>query len=185
MIIRLRDCPAQPWKNGLGSTRELAVQPSNAGNDDFLWRVSIAEVDSAAPFSSFPGIDRQIVLLDGAGFRMTLDDERVHALVVPFEPFAFPGEAKVSVNLVGGATRDFNLMLRRARADGGILVWGDAETRIPEPSIALVYCARGSIDTVDGRLHEGDAWRPDGSLHPAALELHQGAVALGVRIDAD
>jgi environmental stress-induced protein Ves len=184
MIIRLQDRPSQPWKNGMGSTRELAVQRSSAGSDDFLWRVSIAEVDSAAPFSSFPGIERQIVLLDGNGFRMTLDDGHVHALVTPFEPFAFPGEAKVSVDLIGGSTRDFNLMLRRAQASGDILVWRGAETRIPEPSIALVYCARGRIDTVDGRLQEGDAWRPDDPLHPAALELHQGAVALAVRIDA-
>ncbi len=185
MIIRLQDCPAQPWKNGLGSTRELAVHPSGAGGDDFLWRVSIAEVDSAAPFSSFPGIDRQIVLLDGAGFRMTLDDDRAHALVTPFEPFGFPGEAKVSVSLAGSPTRDFNLMLRRARARGEILVWRDAEMRIPEPSIALVYCARGRMDTVDGCMNEGDAWRPDALLHPAApLKLYQGTVALAVRIDA-
>ena len=52
MIIRLADCPSQPWKNGLGRTRELAVQPSVASMDDFLWRVSVAEVDSAAPFSA-------------------------------------------------------------------------------------------------------------------------------------
>ncbi|NMW25795.1 HutD family protein, partial [Rhodanobacter denitrificans] len=89
MIIRLADCPSQPWKNGLGRTREIAVQPSAAGGDGFLWRVSVAEVDSAAPFSAFAGIDRQIVLLDGAGFTMTLDDGRVHALTTPFVPFAF------------------------------------------------------------------------------------------------
>ncbi len=118
MIIRLADCPSQPWKNGLGRTREIAVQPSNAGMDDFLWRISIAEVDSAAPFSSFPGIDRQIALLDGNGFTMTLDDDRVHPLTTPFVPFGFAGESKVSVTLTDGPTRDFNLMVRRAQASG-------------------------------------------------------------------
>jgi environmental stress-induced protein Ves len=156
-IIRLHDCPPRPWKNGLGRTREIAVQPSADDSEDFLWRVSIAEVDSAAPFSRFPGIDRQIVLLDGDGFTMTLDDERTHALTTPFAPFAFPGEAKVEVALAGGPTRDFNLMLCRARV-------------------------RGAIDSPDGTLQAGDAWRPP--LDAAAPVLHPGALALAVRIKA-
>ncbi len=158
MIIRLSDCPSQPWKNGLGSTREIAVQPSNAGMDDFLWRVSIAEVDSAAPFSSFPGIDRQIALLDGAGFTMTLDDGQVHALTTPFAPFAFAGESKVAVTLTDGPTRDFNLMVRRAQARGRMLVWRTPGIHPLDPGTVLVHAARGDIDTPDGTLHAGDTW---------------------------
>lgn len=181
MIIRLADCPSQPWKNGLGRTREIAVQPSAAASDDFLWRVSVAEVDSAAPFSSFPGIDRQIVLLDGAGFTMTLDDGRVHALTTPFAPFAFPGEARVDVALAGGPTRDFNLMLRRARARGAIDVWRDAGLHVTDTATMLVYCARGTIDSTDGMLHPGDAWRPSSAA--ATLDLQPGALALVVRVE--
>ncbi len=59
-ILRVANCPAVPWKNGLGRTRELAIQPPGAGMDDFLWRVSVAEVETAAPFSAFPGVDRVI-----------------------------------------------------------------------------------------------------------------------------
>lgn len=182
MIIRLADCPSQPWKNGLGRTREMAVQPSAAGSDDFLWRISIAEVDSAAPFSSFPGIDRQIALLDGAGFTMTLDDGRVHALTTPFAPFAFAGEAKVEVTLAGGPTRDFNLMLHRARVRGAIDVWRDAGPQLTDGATVLVYCARGTIDSTDGMLHAGDAWRPPPAA--ATLTLHQGALALVARVEA-
>ncbi len=182
MIIRLADCPPQPWKNGLGRTREIAVQPSAAGMDDFLWRVSIAEVDSAAPFSRFPGIDRQIALLDGNGFTMTLDDGRVHALTTPFEPFAFAGEARVEVALADGPTRDFNLMVRRARASGEVQVWREPTTRTTDPATVLVFCARGVIDTADGQLHAGDAWRPPPhSVDP--VTLRDGALALVVRIE--
>jgi len=183
MIIRLADCPSQPWKNGLGRTREIAVQPSAAGMDDFLWRVSVAEVDSAAPFSAFPGIERQIVLLDGAGFTMTLDDGHVHALTTPFVPFAFAGEAKVDVVLAGGPTRDFNLMVRRAQARGDVQVWNRPTTRKIDPATVLVFCARGAIDTAGGRLQAGDAWRPPPhSVDP--LTLHDGALALVVRIES-
>jgi uncharacterized protein len=182
MIIRLSDCPSKPWKNGLGRTREIAVQPSGAGSDDFLWRVSIAEVDSAAPFSRFPGIDRQIALLDGNGFTMTLDDGRVHPLTTPFAPFAFAGEAKVAVNLVDGPTRDFNLMMRREHAHGEILVWQGPGAHWPDPSTVLIYCACGVIDTTEGALQAGDAWRIS-SASPIKLQLHHGALALVVRIE--
>ena len=180
MIIRLSDCQPQPWKNGLGSTREIAIHPDGAGSDDFLWRVSVAEVDSAAPFSSFPGIDRQIALLDGNGFTMTLDDDRVHALATPFAPFAFAGEARVAVTLVDGPTRDFNLMVRRAWARGDIRVWREPGTQIPDPSTVLVYCARGVIDTIEGSLHAGDAWRPS-PVSP--VKLQHNALALIIRIE--
>lgn len=183
MIIRLDQCPPQRWKNGLGRTREVAVQPCAGGNGDFLWRVSIAEVDSAAPFSTFPGIDRSITLLDGDGFTMTLDEHRVHALTTAFVPFAFAGEAAVAVTLAGGPTRDFNLMVRRSLARGEVLVWREAATHLLDPATVLVFCARGEIDTADGRLHGGDAWRPATvSRHP--VTLRDGAVALVARVES-
>lgn len=183
MIIRLADCPPQPWKNGLGSTRQIAVHPPGAGSDDFLWRVSIAEVDSAAPFSRFPGIDRQIALLDGAGFTMILDGSREHALTTPFAPFAFAGEAKVEVTLAEGATRDFNLMLRREQVRGDVQVWTEAGAHVLDPTTKLVFCARGEIDTIDGRLAVGDSWCASTPAN-GAVTLQDRAVALVVRIEA-
>jgi uncharacterized protein len=181
-IIRAAECPPQAWKNGLGTTREIAVQPSEDESGDFLWRVSIAEVDSAAPFSVFPGIDRHIALLDGHGFHMTLDDGRVHALTTPFAPFAFEGEAKAAVALVDGPTRDFNLMVRRARARGEVLLWSGAGSYPPDPAIVLVYAARGDIETAAGVLHTGDAWRAGDAVQSERLVLRDHALALAIRI---
>ena len=178
-ITRLIDCPAKPWKNGLGRTRELAVHPSGAGIDDFLWRVSVAEVERAAPFSAYPGVDRVIALLDGDGFTMRFDDGRTHALTEPGVPFAFPGEAAVAMTLAGSPGRDFNLMLRRGRARGGIETWRTAGARHPDPDLALVYCAHGRIDTDGGELHAGDAWQPGSG----ALVLHPNTLALAVRVE--
>ncbi|MEP7184827.1 MAG: HutD family protein [Rhodanobacter sp.] len=182
MIIRLHDRLPQPWKNGRGRTREIAVHPAGAGSEDFQWRVSVAEVDCDVPFSRFPGIDRQIVLLDGSGFTMTLDDDSVHVLSVPLRPFAFVGEAAVAVTLVDGATRDFNLMVRRAKGRGEVLPWRKPGARTVDPAIVLIYCACGVVDTDDGPLHAGDAWLP--SARPAApVTLQHGASALAVRIE--
>lgn len=181
MIVRLHDCPPQPWKNGLGRTREIAVEPPGAGMDGFVWRISVAEVDSAAPFSAFPGIDRTIALLDGAGFAMALDDGRVHALTTPCVPFAFPGEAQVAVTLAGGPTRDFNLMVRRARARGAVQVLRTPGRHALAASTVLVYCARGRIETADGALAAGDAWRPPPD---AGVALAADAVALLACVEA-
>jgi environmental stress-induced protein Ves len=179
MIIRQKDCPLQPWKNGMGRTREIAVQTSSTG-EGFLWRVSVAEVDSAAPFSPFPGIDRSIALLDGAGFVMTLDGTRKHPLTTAFAPFAFPGEARVVVALVAGPTRDFNLMVKRAEARGQVQVWRGPGTRVAQDNTVLVYCAGGSVDTPDGRLQIGDAWRPEAP--GVRLALSDDAVALAALV---
>jgi environmental stress-induced protein Ves len=178
-ILRERDCPSVAWKNGQGRTRQLAIYPADAGSDEFLWRVSVAEVDSAAPFSSFPGVDRQIELLHGAGFIMALDKQQRHALTVPFEPFAFPGEADVEVQLVDGATRDFNLMLRRGKATGRIDVLRGG-SHIVERGVVLLYCAAGQCATPDGVLSAGDSWSAprDG----AELSLMSNGVALAVAI---
>lgn len=160
-VIRAADMQPQPWKNGMGVTREVARFPADAGSDDFVWRISVADVNSAAPFSTFPGIDRHIVLLDGEGFVMTLDGEQQHALTTPLEPFAFPGEAQVDVTMAGGATRDFNLMVRRHGGLGDVRICRDAGSHVPDPDCVLIYVARGSVTTIDGDLQVGDAWLPD------------------------
>jgi environmental stress-induced protein Ves len=173
-IIRATDMQPQPWKNGMGVTREIARFPADAGNDDFVWRISVAEVSSASPFSTFPGIDRQIVLLDGGGFIMTLDGKQRHALTMPLVPFAFAGEAWVDVQMEGGATRDFNLMVRRAQATGRVELLTGPGSHVMPADCVLVYLAQGTADTLAGPLGAGDAWQPDSS----PVELHEGAKAL-------
>jgi environmental stress-induced protein Ves len=175
-IVRFDELKAVPWKNGLGITREIAVEPPGATMDDFLWRVSIADVDTASPFSRFPGIDRTIVLLDGDGFTMTLDGEREHALTTPCVPFAFPGEAQVDVALAGGATRDFNLMVRRGKAGGAVdVVHGP--NRLSVDDAALLYVARGTAVSDGLAGGQGDTF-----LTPRSIELHADSAALLVRI---
>lgn len=181
LVLRLADCPAQRWKNGLGTTRELAVFPAGADSDHFLWRASIAEVDSAAPFSRFPGVDRQIVLLQGAGFRMHLDGQTEHTLDTPYVPFAFPGEASVTTELLGGATRDFNLMLRRGFAHGRIEVWREAATHTAPPDLVLLYCARGRMIVGDDALDAGEGWLRQGASFLSVM-LEPEAVALAVYV---
>ncbi len=114
--LELSALPATPWKNGGGTTREIAAHPQGAGIEAFGWRLSVAEVARDGPFSAFPGIDRTIVLLQGAGMRLCdVAAKREHPLTTIGAPHAFAGEAAVEARLVGGATSDFNVMTRRGQ----------------------------------------------------------------------
>jgi environmental stress-induced protein Ves len=179
-IVPFAELKAVPWKNGLGVTREIIVEPAGATMNDFLWRVSIADVDTASPFSRFPGVDRTIVLLDGDGFTMTLDGDRDHALTTACVPIAFPGEAVVEVALAGDATRDFNLMLRRGAVHGGIDVVRGPATLTLGHDTALLYLAQGEAVVTD------DATQPvragDSVVGNGAVALATGATALVVRV---
>jgi len=106
--IALADTPPVPWKNGGGVTRELLAWPAGG---DWKLRISVAEIASDGPFSSFPGVDRWFAVLAGGGVALTIDgrEERRRA----GDPaLAFSGEAKVDCRLLQGPSRDLNLMLR-------------------------------------------------------------------------
>lgn len=105
---------AAPWKNGGGSTMEIAIAPLGASLTEFDWRISLATITASGPFSSFPGIDRSLMLVEGDSVQLTLDGARKVVLSAAQPMLWFPGEAAVEAQ-VKGATTDFNVMTRRDR----------------------------------------------------------------------
>lgn len=95
----------------------MHAQTSTHSRDDWDWRLSIAEIERDAPFSAFPGIDRELVLLSGNGLRLRFDDGQVHELQPPHDKLRFAGERAVTGELREGPTQDFNLMWRRDAID--------------------------------------------------------------------
>jgi environmental stress-induced protein Ves len=113
-ILRATDRVAVPWKNGGGVTREVAIWPPGTSFESFDWRVSIAEVRDAGPFSCFENIDRTLMILAG---RVVLTfKDRMAELSAGSPPFSFAGEAACSGDPVGGPVTDLNVMTRRGRA---------------------------------------------------------------------
>jgi uncharacterized protein len=106
------------WKNNLGWTREILRMPNE---DDFDWRVSIAEIDHDCGFSAFPDHDRILVLLEGNGMRLRFVGGRDEILLPPRQRVRFGGEEDVSCELLEGPTRDFNLIWKRARVNCDVL----------------------------------------------------------------
>ena len=62
------------------------------GGDGFAWRVSIARIDASGPFSRFPGHERTILFLDGAGMVLDFGVHGCRAVARPLEPPTCPGE---------------------------------------------------------------------------------------------
>jgi len=125
----LAAAPRVPWKNGGGSTQELVCWPPGAGMDGFEWRVSVATIATAGPFSAFPGVDRQIMLLAGDGVHLRSGAGGwEHTLDQPGAPFSFAGEAPVDCRMLGGTSTDFNLMVRRGSWRGALQMVGDAQS---------------------------------------------------------
>lgn len=103
------DYTRQPWKNGRGTTTEFWRLERDG---QLLVRLSRAAVVEDGPFSVFAGIERNLTVLSGPGFRLTGDglDFRCDPLV----PVAFPGDVALEATETHGAqSDDFNVMTAR------------------------------------------------------------------------
>ena len=151
--IDLEQLPATPWKNGGGSTRQLAIFPETAGLDDFAWRISCARMERDGPFSAFPGIDRSLALLAGAGLRLHRGSGTI-PLQPCTAPLSFAGEEVIEAELADRGILDLNLMTRRdgwrhqlqhLHLQGELVLTDDAP-------VMLIWCNGGHLDC---RLQDG------------------------------
>ncbi|WP_313623827.1 HutD family protein [Achromobacter sp.] len=112
-LYRAADYPRMPWRNGGGTTQEVACNPG--GNSaSFEWRLSLADVAQDGGFSAFDGYQRIITVLEGKGIELTVDGQR-QAPLEPRAAYAFSGDAQVTCRLLDGPIRDFNLIYAPAR----------------------------------------------------------------------
>ncbi|UNK41717.1 HutD family protein [Luteimonas sp. S4-F44] len=108
------------WRNGHGWTRELFCAPAlpaapsvdAAAAAPWPWRISIARIDRDAPFSAFPGVDRELMLLRGGRLDLQVADRRI-ALASRYARHRFAGERDVAACVPTGGVEVFNLMWRR------------------------------------------------------------------------
>lgn len=146
-LIGPRDCHRTRWKNDGGWTTELARSPeTDSGTVAFRWRVSIAEIETNGPFSIFPGITRDLLLLAGDGIELDIDDAAPLRLRSRFAHIRFEGESRVGCRLLAGPTHDFNVMSRRdtLRADVVARPLVGAMVVFPEPGVEwLVHVLGG------------------------------------------
>lgn len=111
--IRLQDTPVSPWKNGGGTTQSLVCWPSPS---DWVFRMSVARIDSDGPFSEFKGVDRWFAVLSGEGVVLQFPERRVEAGALD-AAVQFSGDLPCQCSLINGPTVDFNLMVQGVSAN--------------------------------------------------------------------
>lgn len=111
-IIRRSSFKAIPWKNGGGVTHEaIRVPPTGEG---FLWRVSVAQIDTSGPFSDFAGYDRKMVLLRGRGIALDFAGGESSVLRSIGDWVQFDGAMSTHCELLDGPCMDLNLMVSKS-----------------------------------------------------------------------
>jgi len=137
-IIRKSSFAAVPWKNGGGITHEAIRVPAHG--DSFLWRVSVAHIDSSGPFSDFAGYSRNMVLLRGQGLRLKFDNGEHRALQRIGDSAAFDGAIGTYCDLLDGPCVDLNFMVSKSvQADARVVYVGESLTLPASPDTALIF----------------------------------------------
>lgn len=145
LLIPYAGLEPAPWKNGGGSTTEIAIAPLGATADKFDWRISLATIASSGPFSVFPGVDRTLALVEGPGVVLDIGDEGRFVLSEDDPIVEFAGESAVEATLNGGSTTDFNVMTRRQRCHhrlGRRILNGSSEFA-PRGDVTILFLVEG------------------------------------------
>ena len=117
-IQRFSEHRAMPWANGLGTSYEVASDRNVDGV--WTWRVAIAPVVLDGPFSVMPGVDRELVVIEGNGMVLEVDGESVKCL--PGQVVRFSGDSATFARLVDGPVVDLGLMTVCGSVTGSMIV---------------------------------------------------------------
>lgn len=148
-VVRSGEMSPQPWANGGGTTRELLAA------DDGSWRVSLADIDTDGPFSSFPGAQRLLAVVDGPVLALVVDG--AEQVVEPRRPFAFPGDAAVVASVPEGPVRVLNVIVDPAAVSPFVTVLelGRASALpLADDQAALVLQGRARSGTEDAAAYD-------------------------------
>ena len=187
-IIRFAEIRPEPWRNGGGVTRELASHPKAASSQDgaWDWRVSIADVAKAGDFSTFPGMERVLTVIDGELLLLTVDGEE-HPLE-KYRPFRFSGEADSASTLPTGDIRDLNVIARAGAFKGYTSIVELSKKRAhPVFEGQLAVLLEGKASVVPGAAAEEEPSDPADSAAsttpevPVELERYDAVVGSDAR----
>lgn len=151
-----QDYALSHWSGG--KTVQVAIAPEGAvyAHRDFLWRISSATADlDESDYTPLPGYQRWLAVFDRP-IRLQHDGGETVTLN-PYEIYCFDGGAATHS---WGRCADFNLMLRKGRAEGSIqavLLSGGQTLKTQGADTMLLYCAEGSGTVGDISLKAEEA----------------------------
>jgi len=153
-VIRAQDLVRVPWKNGGGTTAEVAVFPEGAGFGTFGWRISMADVKTDGPFSSFSGIDRTLIVVEGQGIELNIEGVS-YRLDEASPKLSFSGDDVTVGRLLSGPIRDLNVMTRRGQFRHRTRIMESGVTVLSEETCAAFIVAMdAALDiTIGNAIH--------------------------------
>lgn len=168
-ILKPSDYQTTSWKNGGGVTTQIAIYPPEATLDNFLWRLSSAQISQAGPFSKFEGHQRFLAILHGEGLNLKIDD---HSKVLRTDDvISFHGKEAASCELLSTEVRDLNLILDRSVYQGSMEICREPK-QIRNSGTTLLYAIQGvcRVDCENRHqiLHENETLLMES---PAQLEI--------------
>lgn len=172
-----KDYRTMPWKNGGGSTTELAIFPEQASIDSFVWRLSTATVAQDGPFSHFSQIDRSLAILSGQAMILKSSKEAASGQRLTQEsiPYRFRGEDPIYAELEAGTIVDLNLMTRRDACQHFMqrLSGGDHQVRAEDAQQFLLFCEKGNATvSKHTQLEAGDLLLLEEEHEAQGINLH-------------
>jgi len=167
--LSLPALPRERWRNGLGWTRPVLQHGDAAG---LLWRISLAEITEAAPFSAFPGLQRTTVLVDGGPVVLAAAD-RHWRLAAAGDRADYPGECRLRSRAPERPALFWNVMAARDRVRADVLVLRATDTLLPATS------ARGQGTSVLWIVRGRHELSRPGSDEPLLLDAGQGLICTG------
>lgn len=180
-IVRGAELTPVPWRNGMGTTRDVLTAPAGLAD----WQVSIADLERDAPFSDFAGMDRTFTIIEGPGVELTFGAVAVPC--PPLVPVRFPGGAAPACRLRGGPGRAFNVFAdaRRFRSRVAVLrLAPDTGLDVP-PGTTLLHCIEGTLHVDEATLAAGDTlMEGGGTVRTQAGTATLVRVAIAARGDA-
>lgn len=133
------------WRNDGGWTRQVWASSRPAP----LWRLSLAQIDQPGPFSTFPQVDRILVMASETVLNLEIDDT-VNTLGLG-QAVRFPGEAAVIADIepAGNPAVVVNVMVQRGEPVDVVVVHRDGRVLL-DPIIAAVTLLSGRAVLADG-----------------------------------
>ncbi|KAI8608127.1 RmlC-like cupin domain-containing protein [Chytriomyces sp. MP71] len=121
-IQRSDEHKPMPWKNGKGTTLEIATGAHDTATGDWGWRLSAASVVEDGPFSAFPGIDRFLTVYEGGPLLLMHEGTESERELRKFGVAAFKGDGATIARVPIEPVKDLGLMFVRGRVNGGMIV---------------------------------------------------------------
>ena len=164
------------WRNGLGTSRDIATERGPAG--ELLWQVSIADLERDGPFSHYPDCERVFTPIAGDPPPQLAFHGGTFEPCPLLTPKRFPGDIP-TISRIPAPGQAFNAIVDRRRFQVEVkpLHLATGEEIAPE-GLTILHCLSGSILAGDRKLEPGDS-----AIGAGVARTTEPSIALLVMLD--